>query len=142
MLEAKTGDTVRVHYTGTLEDGTVFDSSREQSPIEFTLGSGDVIPGFDQAVVGMTSGDTKTVVIPAGDAYGQRNEEMLQHIPRAAIPADIELAPGIILHAEAPDGTNLSFSVVEFDDEQVLIDGNHPLAGRDLTFALELVEIA
>ncbi|MEY6432574.1 peptidylprolyl isomerase [Thioalkalicoccus limnaeus] len=142
MNEAKQGDTVKVHYTGTLDDGTVFDSSRGNAPLEFTLGAGDVIPGFDSAVTGMAAGDTKTVVIPAAEAYGPRNEEMTQPIPRAAIPDEIELAAGLILHAEAPDGNKLSFTVVEFDDERVLIDGNHPLAGRDLTFALELVEIA
>jgi FKBP-type peptidyl-prolyl cis-trans isomerase 2 len=142
MLPAKNGDTVKVHYVGTLSDGTVFDSSREQAPIELTLGSGDVIPGFDRAVVGMSVGDNKTVVIPSDEAYGPRNEEMLQQIPRGAIPAEIELSEGLILHAEAPDGNRLSFTVVRIEDEQVLIDGNHPLAGRDLTFALELVEIA
>ncbi|MBK1700740.1 FKBP-type peptidyl-prolyl cis-trans isomerase [Thiococcus pfennigii] len=142
MASAQTGDTVKVHYTGTLDDGTVFDSSLGQGPIEFTLGAGDVIPGFDNAVLGMDAGESKTVVIPAGEAYGPRNDEMLQQIPRSAIPAEIELAEGMILHAEAPDGNRLSFTVVQIADEQVLIDGNHPLAGRDLTFALELVEIA
>lgn len=141
MLPAKKGDTVKVHYTGSLEDGTVFDTSRDQAPIEFTLGTGDVISGFDEAVVGMSAGDNKTVVIAPDEAYGPRHEEMVQSIPRDAIPGDIDLAPGLVLHAEAPDGKRLSFTVVKHDDEQVLIDGNHPLAGRDLTFALELVEI-
>lgn len=142
MASAQTGDTVRVHYTGTLDDGTVFDSSLGQDPIEFTLGLGDVIPGFDRAVIGMNAGESKTVIIPAAEAYGPRNDEMLQPIPRSAIPAEIELAEGMVLHAEAPDGNHLSFTVVEIADEQVLIDGNHPLAGQDLTFALQLVAIA
>lgn len=141
MVPAKPGDIVRVHYTGTLSDGTIFDSSRGQAPIEFALGIGDVIPGFDRAVLGMSAGETKTVIVTPDEAYGPRREEMLQHIPRDAIPSDIELAAGLVLHAEAPDGQRLTFTVAEFDAERVLIDGNHPLAGRDLTFALELVEI-
>lgn len=142
MPSAQNGDTVKVHYTGTLSDGSIFDSSRDQAPIELKLGAGDVIAGFDKALVGMSAGETKNVTIPAADAYGPRNEEMLQKIPRGAIPAEIDLTTGMILHAESPDGNRLSFTVVEIEDTEVLIDGNHPLAGRDLTFALELVEIA
>lgn len=142
MSAAKTGDTVKVHYTGTLTDGTQFDSSRGQEPLEFTLGENQLIGGFEEAVVGMSLGENKTVTIPSDDAYGARNESMVQQVPRSAIPPEIELAPGMMLQAQGPEGETLRFSVVEFDDEAVTVDGNHPLAGRDLVFELELVEIA
>jgi len=141
MSIAKSGDTVKVHYTGTLNDGSQFDSSQGRDPLEFTLGAGHVIPGFDEAVSGMSVGDSKTVTIPANEAYGERNDEMIQQVPRSAIPDDIEMEVGLMLSARGPDGQNLSFTVVEFNDEQVTVDGNHPLAGQDLTFALELVSI-
>jgi FKBP-type peptidyl-prolyl cis-trans isomerase 2 len=142
MSAAKTGDTVKVHYTGTLTDGTQFDSSRGQEPLEFTLGENQLIGGFEEAVVGMSLGENKTVTIPSDEAYGARNESMVQQVPRSAIPPEIELAPGMMLQAQGPEGETLRFSVVEFDDEAVTVDGNHPLAGRDLVFELELVEIA
>jgi FKBP-type peptidyl-prolyl cis-trans isomerase 2 len=142
MAEAKTGDTVRVHYTGSLTDGTTFDSSREQEPLQFTVGQSEVIGGFEEAVVGMTPGDSKTVTIPPGEAYGDRNESMVQQVPRSAIPAELELSPGLMLQAQGPNGETMRFSVIEFDDESVTVDGNHPLAGKDLVFDLELVEIA
>lgn len=142
MPTANAGDKVQVHYTGTLDDGTQFDSSRGREPLEVTLGAGQVIPGFDEALTGMSVGDSKTVTIPADQAYGSRREEMVQQVPRSAIPAEIELAPGLGLSAQGPDGQHLSFVVVSFDDQQVTLDANHPLAGRDLTFDLELVSIA
>ena len=141
MSAAKSGDTVKVHYTGTLNDGSQFDSSQGREPLEFTLGEGQVIPGFDEAVSGMAIGDSKTVTIPFGEAYGARSEEMIQLVPREAIPDDIELELGLVLSAQGPDGHTLTFTVVEIGDEQVTVDGNHPLAGQDLTFALELVSI-
>ncbi|NBC49146.1 MAG: peptidylprolyl isomerase [Gammaproteobacteria bacterium] len=142
MSEAKTGDTVKVHYTGTLTDGTQFDSSRGQEPLEFTLGQSQMIGGFEEAVVGMSQGENKTVTIPSTEAYGERNESMVQQVPRSAIPPEIELAPGLMLQAQGPDGETLRFTVADFDEESVTVDGNHPLAGRDLVFELELVEIA
>jgi FKBP-type peptidyl-prolyl cis-trans isomerase 2 len=142
MSQAKSGDTVKVHYTGTLNDGTRFDSSQGDEPLEFTLGGGNVIPGFDAAVVGMALGESKTVTIPADEAYGPRQDHLTRDVPRGAIPDDIELAEGMVLHAQGPQGQTLSFTVISFDEEAVKIDGNHPLAGQDLTFALELVEIA
>jgi peptidylprolyl isomerase len=141
MSQAKFGDTVKVHYTGTLNDGTQFDSSIGQDPLQFTLGAGNIIPGFEDAVIGMGLGDSKTVVIPCDQAYGPRNDNMLQEVPRDAMPDDIELAEGMVLHANGPEGQTLSFMVVSFDDDNVKVDGNHPLAGEDLTFALELVSI-
>jgi peptidylprolyl isomerase len=142
MTQAKTGDTVKVHYTGTLSDGTEFDSSRGRDPLEFQLGEGSVIPGFENAVLGMSPGDTKTVTLPADAAYGARHDHLKQDVPRSAIPEEIELEQGMMLHAHGPEGQNLSFTVLSFDDDKVTIDGNHPLAGRDLTFTLQLVEIA
>jgi FKBP-type peptidyl-prolyl cis-trans isomerase 2 len=141
MSAAKTGDTVKVHYTGILEDGTQFDSSRGSEPLQFTLGGGRILPGFEIAVEGMIVGGTKTIYLPAEDAYGPYREDLTQEVPRSVIPDDIELAEGIILHAQGPDGQTLHFTVVNFDDQKVKIDGNHPLAGKDLTFELELMEL-
>ncbi|MFP4246839.1 MAG: FKBP-type peptidyl-prolyl cis-trans isomerase [Halochromatium sp.] len=142
MSEAKSGDTVKVHYTGTLADGTEFDSSRGQEPLEFTLGEGQMISGFEDAVLGMAPGENKTVTIVSDEAYGERNEAMVQQVPRSAIPPEIELSEGLLLQAQGPDGETLRFTVADFDDDEVTVDGNHPLAGRDLTFQLELVQIA
>lgn len=141
MTTAKTGNTVKIHYTGTLSDGTEFDSSRGQEPLEFTLGEGRMIAGFENAVLGMTLGENKVISIPCDQAYGERNEAMIQSVPRQAIPADIELANGMRLQAEGPQGQALSFTVTAFDAETVTIDGNHPLAGQELIFDLELVAI-
>lgn len=141
MSEAKHGDTVKIHYRGTLDDGTPFDSTEGHEPLEFTIGAGGIIPGFEAAVTGMTIGEQKTVTIPPDQAYGEYHGEMTQEVPRSAIPEDIELHEGMILSAESPDGIPISFTVRSFDQEQVTIDGNHPLAGKNLTFALELIEI-
>jgi FKBP-type peptidyl-prolyl cis-trans isomerase 2 len=141
MSEAKSGDTVRVHYTGTLDNGTEFDSSHGREPLEFTLGAGGLIAGFESAVHGMSAGETKTVTIPADEAYGPRRPDLTHEAPRGAIPDEIELVVGLILHAQGPDGQQLTFQVTDFDEETVTLDGNHPLAGEDLTFNLELVEI-
>ncbi|TVQ93759.1 MAG: peptidylprolyl isomerase [Chromatiaceae bacterium] len=141
MNTAKTGDTVKIHYTGTLPDGTQFDSSRGHEPLEFTLGEGRMISGFESAVLGMVLGESKVISIPCDQAYGERNEAMIQSVPRQAIPDDIELVTGMRLHAQGPEGQALSFTVAAFDTETVTIDGNHPLAGYDLVFDLELVAI-
>ncbi len=141
MTQASSGDTVRVHYTGRLNDGTVFDSSEGRDPLEFTLGSGQVIPGFDEAVTGMAVGDSSTVTIEPENAYGHRNEEMVQDVARSEIPADIELAVGMQLQASGPGG-EMVVTVVELTDDSVKLDANHPLAGQALTFDLELVQIA
>jgi FKBP-type peptidyl-prolyl cis-trans isomerase 2 len=142
MSEAKTGDTVKVHYTGTLADGSEFDSSRGHEPLEFMLGQGNMIAGFENAVLGMALGEQKTITIPCEQAYGERNPQMTQSVPRSAIPDDIQLAKGAVLHAQNPEGQTIRFTVAAFDDEQVTVDGNHPLAGQDLIFDLELVAIA
>ena len=142
MSAAKTGDTVKVHYTGTLEDGTQFDSSRDRGPLRFTLGDSQIISAFETAVEGMSVGTTKTIRIPVDDAYGLYRDELTQEVPRSAITDDIELAEGIVLHAQGPDGQTVHFTVLDFDDQKVKIDANHPLAGKDLTFELELMELA
>ncbi len=141
MNQAQSGNTVKVHYTGTFTDGTEFDSSRGRDPLQFILGSGNVIPGFETAITGMSTGESKTVTIPFTEAYGAHSEEMVQDVPRSTIPDDIELEAGMVLNAQGPEGQTLSFTLVEFDDSQVKLDGNHPLAGEDLTFTLELVEV-
>ncbi|MXQ09147.1 peptidylprolyl isomerase [Alphaproteobacteria bacterium GH1-50] len=141
MTQAKSGDTVRIHYTGTLEDGATFDTSAGRDPLEFTLGSGQVIPGFDKAVDGMTVGEEKKVEIPAEDAYGPHNPDGRQAIPRENIPADIPLDIGTQLQMQLPDGRPVPVVVAEVSDETVVLDANHPLAGKDLTFQIELVEI-
>jgi peptidylprolyl isomerase len=142
MSEAKSGDTVRAHYTETLQDGTQFDSSHGRDPIEFTLGDGEVLSGFETAVEGMSVGDTKRVTVPAEEAYGPRRDDLAHEVPRDVIPDNIELTEGMALLARGPDGQNLTFTVVDFDDQKVKIDGIHPLAGKDLASELELMEIA
>ncbi len=140
-MPANVGDTVRVHYTGTLEDGTEFDSSRDRDPIEFVLGSGQVIPGFDEAIRGMEVGETKTFTIPADEAYGPRRPELVHHMPREHIPEHVDLYPGARLEARDQGGNRLLLTVVSVSDSEVVLDANHPLAGQDLTFKVELVEI-
>ena len=139
MTEVKTGDTVRIHYTGTLEDGSTFDSSAGRDPLEFQVGSGQIIPGLDKAMPGMSVGEKKTVAVPADEAYGQPNPEA---VPRGEIPADIPLDPGTQLQVQTPNGQVMPVTVVDVTDAEVTLDANHPLAGQDLTFAIELVHIA
>lgn len=141
MTKAKSGDVVRIHYTGTLTDGTRFDSSEGRDPLEFTLGSGQIIPGLDNEVQGMEVGDKNTVTVPADQAYGPRDPQSIQQVPRASIPAEVNLQPGAQLQARTPDGNTMLLTVVEANDEQVTVDANHPLAGQDLVFDVELVEI-
>ncbi len=140
-MAAATGDTVQVHYTGTLSDGSVFDSSRDSSPIGFTVGTGQVIPGFDSAVIGMEIGDAKTFTIPSAEAYGEHDPRMVQDVPRTEMPADMDVFLGMNLTASGGDGREISLTVTELTDTSVRLDANHPLAGQDLTFAIELVGI-
>jgi peptidylprolyl isomerase len=142
MCRAKSGNTVKVHYRGTLEDGTQFDSSRGRKPLQFTLGEGRIIAGLETAVEGMSVGGTKTVTVPAADAYGPRRDDFAREVPRDVIPDDIDLAEGMVLTAQGPEGQTLRFSVVDFDEQKIKIDANHPLAGKDLTFEFELMEVA
>ncbi|HUD50979.1 peptidylprolyl isomerase [Parvibaculum sp.] len=140
-MAAETGDTVRVHYTGTLSDGSVFDTSVESDPIEFTLGSAAVIPGFESAVIGMQVGDRKTFTIPSEEAYGQRDPRLVQDVPRSELPPELALFLGMRLTASGGDGREIPLVVTELTDTSVQLDANHPLAGQDLTFAIELVAV-
>ena len=141
MGTVKTGDTVRIHYTGTLADGTSFDSSQGRDPLEFTVGSGQIIPGLEKALPGMSVGEQKVVGVPAADAYGEHNAQGLQQVPREQVPEEIPLDPGTRLQVQTPDGRTLPVTVTDVTEEVVVLDANHPLAGKDLTFAIELVEI-
>ena len=140
MTQAKQGDTVRVHYTGTLDDGQEFDSSRGLDPLTFTIGGGSVIQGFDDAVTGMAVGDEKRVTIPADAAYGPHRDELTIRLPRTELPADLDLERGSQLRMEQDD-QSIVVTVRELDEDTVTLDANHPLAGEALTFDLRLVEI-
>lgn len=141
MTQVKTGDKVRLHYTGTLADGETFDSSEGREPLEFTVGSGQIIPGLDRALPGMEVGDKKVVEIAADDAYGQPHPNARQDVPRADIPENIPLEIGLQLQMQTPEGQPVPVRVAALTDETVTLDANHPLAGKDLTFAIELVSI-
>lgn len=141
-MQAKYGDTVKVHYTGKLDDGTVFDSSVSQEPLEFQIGSGSIIPGFEQAIVGMTPGDSKTEVIPAEQAYGPYVEEMVVIIDRQQMPPEIEPEVGQQLQIQRSPDQIIPVVVTDVSGSKVTLDANHPLAGEDLTFDIELVDIA
>jgi len=142
MTQAASGQQVqvKVHYTGTFDDGTQFDSSRGGEPLDVTLGAGQVIPGFEKALAGMSVGETKRVRIPAEEAYGPHVPELVQQVERSQIPAEIELAVGVQLQAQGPDRTYL-LVVTDLDETTVTLDGNHPLDGKSLNFDLELVAI-
>ena len=138
---AKTGDTVRVNFTGTLENGTQFDTTDGREPMEFTIGAEQVIAGFDSAVIGMTPGEVKKVVLAPEQAYGYHDPQIVDTVPRNAIPTEIELAEGLVLEAKRQDGQTFGFTVVDFNETTVTLDANHPLAGETLNFDIELVEI-
>lgn len=140
-MTAASGNTVQVHYTGTLSDGTVFDTSRESAPIEFTIGAASVIPGFENAVIGMRIGDSKTFTIPAAEAYGEHDSRLVQDVPRAELPPELELWLGMRLTATGGDGREMTLVVTGLTDDTVRLDANHPLAGEALTFSIELVAI-
>jgi peptidylprolyl isomerase len=141
MSQAKQGNSVKVHYTGKLDDGTVFDSSVGREPLDFTVGAGQLIAGFDEAVVGMAVGEKKTVRIAAEQAYGTHNPEMTLQVPRSDLPADIQPELGMQLEASQEGGHSMVVTVVEVSDESVTFDANHPLAGKALTFEIEVVEL-
>lgn len=141
MEKAKADDTVKVHYTGKFEDGTVFDSSAERDPLEFTLGKGMVIPGFEAAALGMSPGERKTVKIPAEEAYGPRREDMVMELERGCMPPEIDPQVGQILQIGQSRDQMLQVVVAEVTEDSVILDANHPLAGKDLIFEIELMEI-
>ena len=141
MAAATKGDNVKIHYKGTLQDGTVFDSSEGRDPLGFTLGSGQVIPGFDEAVMGMTEGESKKVTIPVEKAYGPRNDELVMPVPLSQVPPDLNPEVGQQLQLGGPTGQPAMVQVVDITDEHIMLDANPPLAGEDLTFDIELVAI-
>jgi len=141
MAEAKNGQTVKVHYTGKLEDGTQFDSSVDQDPLEFTLGAGQIIPGFEEAVLGLTPGDSVTTKIPADEAYGPYRDEMVMVVERDQLPDHLDPKVGQQLEVRQQDGQSFGVFVTQVSDSDVTLDANHPLAGQDLIFDIELVEI-
>ncbi|MEZ2131112.1 MULTISPECIES: peptidylprolyl isomerase [unclassified Sinorhizobium] len=141
MTEAKSGDIVRVHYVGMLIDGTPFDTSKNREPLQFEIGAGQVIPGLERGVSGMNVGETQTVKIAAADAFGPHDPQKIQTVPRNTIPQNIDLKPGMQLQAQSRAGTPMTLSVVEVGPIEVTVDANHPLAGRDLMFEVELTEI-
>jgi len=137
----KNGDTVKIHYTAKLKDGNVFESSREHVPFQFTVGEGSVIPGLEKAVIGMKVGETKTVEIPPEEGFGPRHEELVFKVEKSSIPKDIEPFIGQNLQMQHPDGGYVNLIVTDIDDESITLDANHPLAGNEIIFELELVEI-
>jgi peptidylprolyl isomerase len=141
MAQAKNGDTVKVHYTGKLEDGMVFDSSENREPLEFTIGEGKIIPGVEQAVIGMSPGESKTEKIPADQAFGPYREELIHEVDRQQIPVDVELKVGKRLQFRHANGRATQALVTDVSESKVTLDANHPLARSDLVFDIQLLEI-
>ena len=141
MTQAQHGDTVKVHYTGNLEDGNQFDTSTSGDPLEFTLGGGQIIPGFEKAILGMTPGDAKTVTIPSQEAYGDHREDMVVVVNKTQFPDHITPQVGQQLEMRQANNQPLNVVITDISGEEVTLDANHPLAGKDLVFDLELVEI-
>ncbi|GGZ26497.1 peptidyl-prolyl cis-trans isomerase [Echinicola pacifica] len=141
MSVATKGSTVKVHYTGKLKDGTVFDSSENREPLEFTVGDGNMIKGFDSAVDGMEPGQDKSVTIPSAEAYGEKREDMMISVPKEQVPADIKPEVGMDLSIQNQQGQPVPVKVVHVDEEKITLDANHPLAGEDLIFDIKLVEV-
>ncbi len=140
-MPAKNGDNVQVHYTGKLKDGSVFDSSREREPLAFQLGEGQIIPGFESAVVGMSEGDSTTIEIAPKDAYGERKEDMLMEVSKAQVPEGMNPKEGETLQVQTGEGQVANVVVHEVKPESIVLDANHPLAGKDLVFEIELVKV-
>jgi FKBP-type peptidyl-prolyl cis-trans isomerase 2 len=142
MAVSKMGDKVRVHYTGKLEDGRVFDSSRKREPLEFVLGQGEVIPGFETGVVGMEEGESKTITIPSEEAYGARHEQLVVEVEKGDFPSDIDPSVGQALQIKQQDGSFVNVTITDIEGDKVTLDANHPLAGQTLVFEIEMVEIS
>jgi len=142
MAKVKNGDSVKVNYTGKLEDGTVFDTSDNKEPLEFKVGEGKLIKGFEAAVVGMEPGEEKTVQIPADEAYGPHHPEMIMVIDRKEVPDTITPKVDQMLQVRQKDGTTFAVKVTDVSEKSLTLDANHPLAGKDLTFDIQLAEIA
>jgi FKBP-type peptidyl-prolyl cis-trans isomerase SlpA len=141
MIQVTENSTVKVNYTGKLADGQVFDSSEGKEPIEFTLGQGQLIPGFEKGLIDMKLNEKKTISMPKEDAYGEINEALIQEVKKSELPQEMEPKVGMGLVSKSPDGQEMNLMVIEVKEESIVIDGNHPLAGKDLVFDLEVVEI-
>ncbi|HKJ34022.1 MAG TPA: peptidylprolyl isomerase [Balneolales bacterium] len=141
MSKVSQGDTVKVHYTGKLEDDSVFDSSLDREPLQFTLGKGQLIPGFEDAVVGMEPGEQKSVKIPVDKAYGPHRDDMLVKVKKEEFPNDVDPEVGQQLQVSQSNGQAFNVIVTDIEDEEVTLDANHPLAGKDLVFDIELIDI-
>lgn len=141
MSKVKDGNTVKVHYTGTLKDGSVFDTSAEREPLEFKLGEGQLIPGFEKAVIGLEEGEKTNVDIPVDDAYGEAREDLIINVPKEQLPDDVDPEVGMQLQVNQPDGKAVPVRIAEIGDEELTLDANHPLAGKDLSFEIEVVEV-
>ena len=142
MAQVKNGDTVKVHYTGKLEDGTVFDSSENREPLEFTVGNAQMIPGFEEAVLGMNKDESKTIQIAPEDAYGQHRQEMVVDVSKDQFPPDLKPEVGMQIQIGHEDGGSTIALITNVSEEAVTLDANHPLAGKELTFDIQVVEIA
>jgi peptidylprolyl isomerase len=141
MSLAKIGDTVKVHYTGRLENGKEFDTSKDREPLEFTIGNGSMMPGFEKGIIGMEAGDKKTFTVLPEEAYGPRHEELIATIDKSEFPKDITPRIGLNLQIMQPDGRIMNLTVADMDEDTVTLDANHPLAGKTLIFDVELVDI-
>ena len=141
MSQVKENDTVKVHYTGKLTNGQVFDTSEGREPLEIVLGQGMLIPGFEKAIIDMKVNDKKTVNIPKEEAYGDINKDLFHKVDNSQLPEEIKPEIGMGLTSKSEDGNEYQFRVAEVNEDHIIVDGNHPLAGQDLTFDLELVEI-
>ncbi len=141
MLKVAKGDSIKVHYTGRLDDGTVFDTSDGRDPLEFTVGAGMMIAGFDAGVVGMALGETKTIKIPADQAYGVYRDDMVAELGLDEVPVNFKLAKGMVLQLRSDDGATMMVTIKDLTDTHVTMDGNHSLAGKDLTFDIEIIAI-
>lgn len=142
MATAQQGSTVKVHYTGTLKNGEAFDSSRDRDPLEFTIGEGKIIPAFEESTIGMEPGETKSFEIEAKDAYGDRIDELVQVVEREQIPDHLDVQVGRQLQVQLENGQSMVVTIVDENEQQVTLDGNHPLAGEDLKFEIELVDVS
>ena len=141
MSQVKENNTVKVNYTGKLSDGQVFDSSEGKEPIEFTLGQGRLIPGFEKGLIDMGLNEKKTITIPKEEAYGEVNKDLIQEVKKSELPQEMAPEVGMGLVSKSPDGQEMNLLVIEVKEETIVIDGNHPLAGKELIFDLEVLEI-
>ncbi len=141
MTKIKDGSNVKVHYTGKLVDGTVFDSSEGREPLAFTIGAGMMIPGFEKGVLDMALNEEKTINIKPEDAYGEIREDMVAEVPKSQLPADMKVEAGMDLMSQTPDGQQMVVKVVDVKEESIIVDANHALAGKELVFDLKVVEV-